>query len=977
MNGLSLLFSPAGRDGPLQPLHKTVFDFLSDREIAKDYFADKDLGHGLLAQNTLQALSDEGLLKEPTEPGQRVSKAQVRQYPLLWYSVKFGHLHLAECGQVVAKSGGASVDKHVVNECTQGLAAWQNAFVEPRKIKRPIHHESEATAALGMWLVLQDSCERVNVLLADLMKINADLRPLETGANMFANISTVFYELRKVYGVTWAPGWEASSATATEKSARQFVHFDFPYSTLFRTSAALSAIAHVFGIGFCGRFSFLTPSPKFSPCNLILQGHTSPVLTVAWSPDGKRIASGSDDKTVRIWDSVGGKELQTLSGHTAGVKCVAWSANGQRLASGDSMQTALIWDVEFGKLIWTFKLANCPSFLALSADGLRIACGFPTHEVQLWDVTKGTFCCLRSGRQVDCLAWSCDGQWLVTGSARAVCVWNTNNGEILWRRKTGGGAVYSVRWSSGERDTVIGTTFGQARTWDAENGRLLRELRNTLWNAARKAAGPLRWDSNDQWLAHSDGDSVQVFQAECPREHCHLVGHTKPVKWMDWSADGQQLATCSDDMTLRIWDIENAQPEEIGEEGEESMLAPEAVAFHQIHSLTWSPDGRLIATGGDDELVKVWNAERGKLVRQLNGHSQKVNSVAWSIDGKWLASGSDDKSVMVWDTSCEKAQSLQGYTGAVYVVAWNPEGYLASGGRDGICIWMMESNGKWEQILSISCNSIRRLSWSPSGQFLASNLKLYEFKILSLEQIVCQPFGYTVESVAWSPNSEQLVIVNYSELQIWDVKERRVVKKLNCNFTNAVCSTDGNLVAGCGRDFVQILNVTNKKGITIKCDGVRTLAWNLKGRQLAVVSEGGRIQILYIPDPDRFQESYSGFVNVDENSPLDVTDRFFWGIDFLPAYEPSERLMRELTIPSLPVFKTQVNNLPAVNNDRTPQEAQINPRSFTKGRCFSRNKGKKPAKIRYRRRLGSQIKLPQRTTHKHHSRAPVQKQKKA
>jgi WD40 repeat protein len=262
----------------------------------------------------------------------------------------------------------------------------------------------------------------------------------------------------------------------------------------------------------------VNPGSKWTSGKLLrtLQGHTSWVVSVAWSPDGSFIASGSGDGTVKLWDVRTGQLLRTLQGHTSWVWSVAWSPDGSFIASGSYDHTVKLWDVRTGQLMRTLQgHTNWLRSVAWSPDGTLLASGSSDYTMKLWDVRTGQLMrTLESPKEVWSVAWSPDGTLLAGGSGDCtIRLWDIGTGQLLRTLQGHTGWVWSVAWSP-DGTLLASASFDQTvRLWDVTAGRVLKTLR----------------------------------------------GHTDWVRSVTFNPDGQTLASGSTDETIKLWDVNTAE----------------------------------------------------------------------------------------------------------------------------------------------------------------------------------------------------------------------------------------------------------------------------------------------------------------------------------------------------------------------------------------------------------------------------------
>ena len=294
-----------------------------------------------------------------------------------------------------------------------------------------------------------------------------------------------------------------------------------------------------------------------------------------------------------------------------------------------------------------------------------------------------------------------------------------------------------------------------------------------------------------------------------------LEGHYEIVYSVSWSPDGKYLASSSADKTIIIWDAK-------------SGVCIRTLEGHsgEVESVSWSPDGKYLASGSGDKTVKIWDAKSGECIRTLKGHSLWVESVCWSPDGNYLASGSWDKTVKIWDAkSGECIRTLKGHSDFVESVCWSPDGnYLASGSWDKtVKIWDAKS-GACLQTLKGHSMFVYSVRWSPDGKYLASGSGDKTVKIWDAKSGAClqtlEGHEKNVPSVYWSPDGKYLVSGSSDKtLIIWNVNSGQKIKTLegHSRSVNSVSwSPDGKyLASGSGDKTVKIWDLSEVKKYSV------------------------------------------------------------------------------------------------------------------------------------------------------------------
>ncbi len=297
-----------------------------------------------------------------------------------------------------------------------------------------------------------------------------------------------------------------------------------------------------------------TPTP-IPPGSLLYtyRGHSALVNAVAWSPDGRRIASGSYDHTVQVWDAANGSHAFTYRGHSNPVNAVAWSPDGRRIASGSNDKTVQVWDAADGGHAFTYRgHSDVVLAVAWSPDGKRIASGSVDKTVQVWDATNGGHLFTYKGHSdvVDTLAWSPDGTRIASGSYdHTVQVWDAADGGHAFTYQGHSGFVHAVAWSPDGKRIASGSDDKTVQVWDAADGGHAFTYRGHT-----KIVLTVAWSSDDKHIASGSFDkTVQIWNATDGSHAFTYRGHSDAVDTVAWSSDGRRIASGSYDLTVQVW----------------------------------------------------------------------------------------------------------------------------------------------------------------------------------------------------------------------------------------------------------------------------------------------------------------------------------------------------------------------------------------------------------------------------------------
>jgi WD40 repeat protein len=411
--------------------------------------------------------------------------------------------------------------------------------------------------------------------------------------------------------------------------------------------------------------------------NTTLRGHQSGVWSVAFSPNGERLVSGSDDRTIRLWDLRDpAADPKVLSDHEDWVRSVAFSPNGERLASGSDDRTIRLWDLR-DPVPKSFVLGRHESgvwSVVFSPDGERLASGSDDGTIRVWNLRDpDAYPLVLSGHEarVRSVVFSPDGERLASGTVnRTIHLWDLRD-------------PVEPLVLPGHKDRVLSVAFSP--------------------NGERLASG-------------SDDRTIRLWDLRDPAAEPIVLGDPKSDVWsVAFSPDGERLAGGNDERMIYLWDL--------GDPFAEPLILP----GHEfgVQSVAFSPNGERFASGGDDGTIRLWdlnNPAAEPLV--LPGHKFGVRSVAFSPNGELLASGSDDGTIRLWDLNnlIAEPEVLPGLDSGVWSVAFSPNGErLASGGVDRmIQLWDLGDLDAQPKVLPGHEDWVLSVAFSPDGERLAS-----------------------------------------------------------------------------------------------------------------------------------------------------------------------------------------------------------------------------------------------------------------
>ena len=302
----------------------------------------------------------------------------------------------------------------------------------------------------------------------------------------------------------------------------------------------------------------LQEKPKFTEYKLLqtLEGHSGYVYSVAYSPDGTKIISGSYDKTIKIWDANTGECLKTLEGHSDWVNSVAYSPDGTKIISGSYDKTIKIWDANTGQCLKTLDGHKYSVWsVAYSPDGTKIISGSEDKTIKMWDANTGE--CLKTleghSDYVYSVAYSPDGTKIISGSAdKTIKIWDANTGQCLKTLEGHSNYVYSVAYSPDGTKIISGSRDKTIKIWDANTGQCLKTLKGHSWAVRSVAYSP----DGTKFISGSYDKTIKIWDANTGQCLKTLEGHSHDVNSVAYSPNGTKIISGSKDNTIKIWGIE-------------------------------------------------------------------------------------------------------------------------------------------------------------------------------------------------------------------------------------------------------------------------------------------------------------------------------------------------------------------------------------------------------------------------------------
>jgi len=507
-------------------------------------------------------------------------------------------------------------------------------------------------------------------------------------------------------------------------------------------------------------------------------GHAQPVRGVAISPDGKLLASGSEDRTIQLRDLASKTNVVTLRGHADAVNALAFTRDGTRLASGSADKTVKLWDVATRRIVAQFtNHAAAVTSMAFSPDGKRLAVGTDGASAKLWDVATSLELheFPAPDETANLVTVSPDGKWLaIAGNGSRIRLWGLETMQPEPDLYDEAGITWGLVFSP-DNEVLAATRSDGIVLWDFAARRVIGKLKGH-----EAEVHPVAFSPDGKTLASGSIDStVRLWDISSRQSIRIFKGHKAWVRSLAFSPDGRKLISGSMDLDVKLWEVS-------------SKDEPDVLRGHtdSVYCVAFSPDNRILASASFDGTVKLWDVRRGTDLATLNGHTAGVTGVTYSHDGAALISVGLDKTIRFWNATTGEQLAASAGEKRLACLALSPDGRTLAFGSgwwnevissNEVSFWDLASRQRLTNSVSVH-EMVRTLSFSPDGKALAVGMADDSLELVDVNSKRSLFLSTNLAAeVAWSPRGNALFAASNSDpdhIAVLDLATRQVSARL-------------------------------------------------------------------------------------------------------------------------------------------------------------------------------------------------------
>ncbi|MFO0844027.1 MAG: serine/threonine-protein kinase [Gemmataceae bacterium] len=518
------------------------------------------------------------------------------------------------------------------------------------------------------------------------------------------------------------------------------------------------------------------------------QGHTGPVYSASFSPDGSRLVTGSADGTAKVWDARTGAVLLSLQADAGRVFSATFGPGGTQLVTKGDDGTAKVWDATTGAKLLTLKdRSGGMGSATFNRDGTRIATA--GWDVTIWDARTGAE--LFTFKKQRDVSFSPDGTLVVTRNQDGTTakVWDARRGKEMVTLKGQVNGLATSFSPDGSR-VAAGSGGGTAKVWDVKTGDVVLTLQGQTAGVTAASFSP-----DGSRIVAADDRTARVWDAKTGAELFSFKGHGRAVESACFSPDGKRVVTASADATAKVWDVKP----------DASVLTISAGHGGVVYTAAFSTDGARVVTAAYDRTARVWDARTCAELVAFKGHTDlMVSTAAFSPDGSRVISASMDGTAKVWDAKTgAELFSLKGRFACKVSACFSPNGSrVVTGGIGGmVAVWDAET-GAVVRVLKKGGESIHSASFSPDGSRVLAGFDKGIAKVWDAESgaevFTLKGHKGEVASAAFSPDGSRIVTGSHDQTaKVWDAKSGAEIFTLSGHtdvVASAAFSPDGSRI---------------------------------------------------------------------------------------------------------------------------------------------------------------------------------------